>query len=863
MPPTTVLPAASASAAPRATEAAPSAASSSAVPPVDPARPRGGALFRLPPVSIALAAMIGLVSVVQWRTGAFVGDGPFDLREIMLGLFTVDAPPLLPVVLSAVLVVGACAERVMGPRRTLLAFVGGGVATSVVGLVIGAVEAVFLSRVPLNSEPFTGAPPIAALLVVAMTASCFVGALWRRRVRWASGVLAVTLFLYSASASDLYTLLALPIGVAVGALVGGQRATLRVQRSSHHEKRILLAALTAVTAVGPVIATLWGSGAGLLSVYGWLSFDPLAVVDGRVCAVGSPVVPCPPGGWSYAELQTSAGWIAVLPLAVLLVASWGILRGRRGALGVAIAVNLLVFAGMAAAFFVTEPETLALLATTRDADVETYVWHNLVGAAVGAIVPLGVAVVLFVFRRAARVGSAPGARALFLGTVGFAAFGALASALVGTLALSEQFTPEPGFAAILRTLPLRLLPPSLLPAESVTFVPTSGWAQVVWYAPSTVFWAICVLASVRFVLSPGSVARFGDRLRARGVLERGGGGALSFMTTWAGNAYWFAPGLDAAIAYRVQGRIAVTLGGPIGRDRALAEVARAFVDFCGERGWTPVFYSVDDDERAALEPLGWSRTQVAEEARLDPATWMPTGKKRQDVRTATHRAQREGVRAQWTTWSALSFRDRAQIREISEAWVADKTIPEMEFTLGGVDQAIDPAVRLMLAREADGRINAVTSWIPVYGAGRLQGYALDIMRRRTDAMNGVMEFVIGAVVERLRADGLTVMSLSGSPLAFHRGAGDAERDAVGRFLEQLSALLEPAYGFRSLAHFKKKFQPEFSPLWMVYPDPAHLPAVGLALLRCYAPGLTVARAARLAAGLRASARERQQATASA
>lgn len=49
-------------------------------------------------------------------------------------------------------------------------------------------------------------------------------------------------------------------------------------------------------------------------------------------------------------------------------------------------------------------------------------------------------------------------------------------------------------------------------------------------------------------------------------------------------------------------------------------------------------------------------------------------------------------------------------------------------------------------------------------------------------------------------------------------------------------------------------QPEFTPMWMVYPDPAQLPSIGLALMRCYAPGLTVARAARIAAGLRASAR---------
>jgi len=433
---------------------------------------------------------------------------------------------------------------------------------------------------------------------------------------------------------------------------------------------------------------------------------------------------------------------------------------------------------------------------------------------------------------------------------------------VGVLVAADGFRPWPSLSSVLVTLPLRLLPPSLLPAESLVFVPVTGWAQAAWYLPSAAFWLVCVIASIRFVGSSRAVDGASDRVRARAVLERGGGGTLAFMTTWTGNAYWFAPAADAAIAYRVMGSIAVTLGGPFGSDRGRPEVAAGFVDFCGENGWTPVFYSVDDAERAVLQPLGWSETQVAEEALLDPATWTPAGKKRQDVRTATNRAQREGVTTEWKTWSDITFGDRAQVRDISEAWVADKSIPEMEFTLGGVDELVDPVVRLMLARDAEGRIVAVTSWIPVFGEGRIVGYALDVMRRRHDAMPGIMEFVIGAVVVQLAAEQMTVMSLSGSPLAHQRAGESGDLDAVERFLETLSSLLEPAYGFRSLASFKKKFQPQFAPVWMVYPDPAQLPAVGLALMRCYVPGLTLAGAARIAAGLRATAREQQHAAGS-
>jgi lysylphosphatidylglycerol synthetase-like protein (DUF2156 family) len=64
-------------------------------------------------------------------------------------------------------------------------------------------------------------------------------------------------------------------------------------------------------------------------------------------------------------------------------------------------------------------------------------------------------------------------------------------------------------------------------------------------------------------------------------------------------------------------------------------------------------------------------------------------------------------------------------------------------------------------------------------------------------------------------------------------------------LDYLSASLEPVYGFQSLLRFKRKFQPEFRPLIMAYPDTVALPRIGIALTRAYLPGLSMPQAAGL------------------
>ena len=38
----------------------------------------------------------------------------------------------------------------------------------------------------------------------------------------------------------------------------------------------------------------------------------------------------------------------------------------------------------------------------------------------------------------------------------------------------------------------------------------------------------------------------------------------------------------------------------------------------------------------------------------------------------------------------------------------------MGFTLGGVDEMRDPAVRTLVAQDAAGTVLAVTSWLPSY-----------------------------------------------------------------------------------------------------------------------------------------------------
>jgi lysylphosphatidylglycerol synthetase-like protein (DUF2156 family) len=170
--------------------------------------------------------------------------------------------------------------------------------------------------------------------------------------------------------------------------------------------------------------------------------------------------------------------------------------------------------------------------------------------------------------------------------------------------------------------------------------------------------------------------------------------------------------------------------------------------------------------------------------------------------------------------------------------VGDKGLPEMGFTLGGLDEALDPDVRVGLALDADGTVHGVTSWMPAYGpgGGPPLGWTLDVMRRLPDGFRYTMEFLIASACLTFKEEDARFVSLSGVPLARAGDpADDSDRGVLDAFLDTLGTRLEPYYGFRSLQAFKSKFQPSHAPLYLVFPDEAALPRIGLALSRAYLP----------------------------
>jgi lysylphosphatidylglycerol synthetase-like protein (DUF2156 family) len=320
----------------------------------------------------------------------------------------------------------------------------------------------------------------------------------------------------------------------------------------------------------------------------------------------------------------------------------------------------------------------------------------------------------------------------------------------------------------------------------------------------------------------------------RSLITSDGGGNLSWMATWDGLRYLRTGG--GMVPFQPRLGVAIALADPLGPPASVADSVRTFVGTTEGQGLIPCFFSCSQVTRDAM-PDGWRALVIADDTIVDLPGLEFTGKAWSYVRQALNRGERDGMTFRLTTMAAEPWGVRQQLRAISESWVGDKGLPEMRFTLGTLQEAEDPDVRLALAIAPNGDVDGFLSWLPVYApGGTVRGWTLDLMRRREGGFGPVMEFLIGSSARDFASEGALTLSLSGAPLA-HEVTPD--EGAIAQLLSSLSSALEPVYGFRSLHRFKTKFNPRYEPIYLLYRDEGDLTRIAAGLTRAFLPDATL------------------------
>ncbi|MFC9788219.1 bifunctional lysylphosphatidylglycerol flippase/synthetase MprF [Rhodococcus sp. NPDC127528] len=814
------------------------------------------------PVSIAIVLSLWTVGLITGTLAhgpdpdlsSRIGIGAEALRgghlwAVLTAGFLTPGSGGLFVATALILAVAVPIEHRIGSARFVVSAIVAEVLGVMLALGSAALIALFHTTWGAHLQHGIAIGPGLWLVGVVTASSVAMPTMWRRRIRLGMFFLLTTLALFGGALDDLIRLGTAVAGLLVGPVIFRSDTSTVSQNPTLREKRVLVAIVVVASTVGPLLAAISPGAVGpLSSLRDMFSSPGIDVAQVRtLCATPGLAHECHRG---LRDLQLSGAGpyvLMLMPTVLMLVLSDGLRRGRRLAwLAAVAATSTLLGLGV----MVT-----AVRYFTRRHPGQTA--HDVIGLALELLPYMAMVVVVLVLlltRRLFSVTTPRGARRRTARTI-VAAFVVSAGVyvVIGTLT-RNGFDRAPTAPELLLSFPQRLVPPVFLQFLTPAYLPQALPATILYEWVGVLFWIVVSFVLLSSLLTPSDDESVGSRTRARDLLHSNGGSALSWMTTWSGNRYWFSADGSSFVGYRVVGGVALTTGDPVGPPDHLQDNMKEFSDFCTLKGWTPCFYSATGRVAETAHRVGWSAIHIAENTVLDLDELSFTGKKFQDVRTAINKAKKVGVHAEWVSFATAPVVIVDQITMISNGWIAERGMPEMGFTLGGLEELSDPEVRCLVAIDDDRTVHAVTSWLPVYERGRPVGWTLDLMRRRSLGFNPSIEFLIASAALLFREEGATFLSLSGAPLA------RAEQEPVGRvadserrsgaalewIMDALGRTLEPVYGFRSLLAFKSKFQPQYAPMYLVFPDAVALPSIVNAVARAYLPDASLGQQIRVA-----------------
>ena len=306
-----------------------------------------------------------------------------------------------------------------------------------------------------------------------------------------------------------------------------------------------------------------------------------------------------------------------------------------------------------------------------------------------------------------------------------------------------------------------------------------------------------------------------ERVRAIVAASPNAGAGLALL---GDKRFLFDPERTAFIMYGIEGRSWIAMGDPVGPPETHGDLIWTFREMADRYGGWTVFYEVSDDNLPIYVDLGLTVLKIGEEGKVSLPGFSLEGGSRSGLRHTFNRGKREGL-----NFEVLRPDQVAEVlpdlRVISDAWLASKNTREKSFSLGRFDESYLMQCPVAVVR----RNGAILAFANVWQGSEGGELSIDLMRFVPDAPAGVMDYLFTHLMLWGKERGCTFFSLGMAPLAGLRAG------PLAPLWNRLASVVyrhgEHFYNFQGLQQYKEKFDPEWSPRYLVCPGGAALPGV--------------------------------------
>ncbi|MFF6959159.1 phosphatidylglycerol lysyltransferase domain-containing protein [Streptomyces sp. NPDC088197] len=328
-----------------------------------------------------------------------------------------------------------------------------------------------------------------------------------------------------------------------------------------------------------------------------------------------------------------------------------------------------------------------------------------------------------------------------------------------------------------------------------------------------------------------------DRLRAL-LARHGARDSLGHFALRRDKSVVFSPSGKAAVCYRVVSGVMLASGDPIGDVEAWPGAIEQYMELARAHAWLPAVVGCSETGGEVwTRETGLDALELGDEAIVTTSAFTLQGRAMRNVRQMVKRIERSGYVCRVRRVRDLSEDEKHRVRLAADAWRGTDTERGFSMALGRFGEELDGDCVVVTAhkdREPGaphpelGDLRAVLHFVP-WGA---DGMSLELMRRDRAADPGLNELLIVAALQEAPALGIARVSLNFA--MFRSALARGERIGAGPVLRGwrgLLVFLSRWFQIESLYKFNAKFQPEWVPRFLVFPNSRDLPRIGFAIMQ--------------------------------
>lgn len=346
--------------------------------------------------------------------------------------------------------------------------------------------------------------------------------------------------------------------------------------------------------------------------------------------------------------------------------------------------------------------------------------------------------------------------------------------------------------------------------------------------------AVVVLASALLLFRPPRAAQelpAADEARVRTLLAaHGEHDSLGYFATRRDKAIvWDTEDPSqarAGISHRTVGSVSLASGNPVGDPERWPQAIEAWRAHARDQGLSLAVMGAGEAGGRAYAEAGLVVYDIGDEAVLDLRDFSLSGPAMRGVRQAVHRLRERGYTTAVRRHADLTPEEFTAIEDGAARWRGDGGEERgFSMALGRLGDPLDGDCLLVEARDADGTLRGVLSFVPW---GRT-GASLDLMRRDPTAPNGLMELLVTAMAEQAPGHGVGRLSLNFAMFreAFERGA-EIGAGPLARLWRRGLLVASRSWQLESLYRANAKYRPAWEPRYLCFEFASDLPRVGVA-----------------------------------